>query len=228
MPSFATAAIRFFCTIQPPPRLPSGVEALFPYQDLAVQQLVKIFFRKFFADREKRIVLVGINPGRFGAGITGINFTAPRQLSEDCGIPHHLGNGSELSAEFIYSVIQAFGGPATFYRHFYLAALSPVGYVKAGKNLNYYDDPQLQQRVTPFILQCLKAQLDFGVHRQVAICIGGDKNFRFLNNLNEDHGFFREILTVPHPRFIMQYRRSSLEQYLQEYLDAMQYCLQKI
>jgi hypothetical protein len=62
----------------------------------------------------------------------------------------------------------------------------------------------------------------------VAICIGGDKNFRFLNSLNEEHGFFGEIVSVPHPRFIMQYRRSSLEQYRQEYLDAMQYCLQKI
>lgn len=173
-------------------------------------------------------MVVGINPGRFGAGITGINFTAPRQLSEDCGIQHHFGNSSELSAEFIYGVVKAFGGPAAFYRHFYLAALSPVGYIKSGKNLNYYDDPLLLQRVKPFILQCLKAQLDFGSYRQVAICIGGDKNFRFLNSLNEEHGFFDEIITVPHPRFIMQYRRPYLDQYRQEYLQALQSCLQKI
>lgn len=173
-------------------------------------------------------MVVGINPGRFGAGITGINFTAPRQLSEDCGIPHHFGNSSELSAEFIYDVVKAYGGPAAFYRYFYLAALSPVGYVRAGKNLNYYDDPLLLQRVKPFILQCLKAQLNFGYHRQVAICIGGDKNFRFLSSLNEEHDFFDEIITVPHPRFIMQYRRPYLDQYRQEYLQALQYCLQKI
>lgn len=228
MPGFAAAAIRFFSTIQVPPRLPRGVEALFPYSDPAVKELVKTFFRKFFANREKRIMVVGINPGRFGAGITGINFTAPRQLAEDCGIPHHLGNGSELSAEFIYTVIRDFGGPAAFYRHFYLAALSPVGFLKAGKNLNYYDDPLLLQRVKPYILHCLKAQCDFGTYREVAICIGGDKNFRFLNNLNEEYGIFKEIITVPHPRFIMQYRRSSLDQYRQEYLQALQFCLQKI
>lgn len=204
------------------------MEPLFPYSDPAVQELIKTFFRKFYADRGKRFMVVGINPGRFGAGITGINFTAPRQLSEDCGIPHHFGNSSELSAEFIYDVVKAYGGPATFYRHFYLAALSPVGYVRAGKNLNYYDDPLLLQRVKPFILECLKAQLNFGYYRQVAICIGGDKNFRFLSSLNEEHGFFDEIITVPHPRFIMQYRRPYLDQYRQEYLQALQYCLQKI
>ena len=89
--------------------------------------------------------MLGINPGRFGAGITGVNFTAPRQLKENCGIDHPWGNSSELSAEFIYEMIAAFGGPAKFYADYFIGAVSPLGYMKDRKNINYYDDKKLQQ-----------------------------------------------------------------------------------
>ncbi|ULQ52222.1 uracil-DNA glycosylase family protein [Flavihumibacter fluvii] len=227
MKTFAESAISFFASLSIPENLPEGVVPLFPYNDPPVKELVRKFYTRFFSDTNLRFMLVGINPGRFGAGITGINFTAPRQLREDCGISHELGNSSELSAEFIYSVINAFGGAKAFYRHFYLAAVSPVGFVQNGKNLNYYDDPRLMASILPYALDCMQRQLRFGVHRTVAICIGGDKNYKFLKAMNEAGNFFAEILTVPHPRFILQYRRSSQESYIQQYLSALDYCLHK-
>lgn len=227
MNNFADNAISFFLQLSPPPKLPEGVEALFPFKEPMVQELIQTFFHRYFSDAGQRIMLIGINPGRFGAGITGINFTAPRQLAIDCGISHYLGNSSELSAEFMYAMIHAFGGPSAFYQQFYLAAASPVGFTSAGKNLNYYDDPKLAKLIRPYIIDCLGQQLDLGFHRKVAICIGGDKNYKYLQALNQEYHFFEELLVLPHPRFIMQYRRASMAKYVEEYLTALQYCLHK-
>ncbi len=172
-------------------------------------------------------MLIGINPGRLGAGITGINFTAPKQLKINCGISHQLGDSSELSAEFIYEVIDAFGGPSAFYQQFYLGSVSPIGFIKAGKNLNYYDDPHLLAQIRPYAVKQLCSQLEFGIKRSVAICIGGDKNLRFLQDINSEFKLFDELRVVPHPRFILQYRRSKKDEFIQQYLKELLYCIKK-
>ncbi|MEI9908706.1 MAG: hypothetical protein WDO71_02980 [Bacteroidota bacterium] len=100
--TLASKLIRFYQTLQPPQKLPKGVEVLFPQKNTEVMEVVKKFFNKYYNDNNPRSLLFGINPGRFGGGITGINFTGPRQLKENCGMDHPFGNSSELSAEFIY------------------------------------------------------------------------------------------------------------------------------
>ena len=165
--------------------------------------------------------MLGINPGRFGAGITGVNFTAPKQMRENCGIDHPWGNGTELSAEFIYEMITAYGGPASFYSAHFIGAVSPLGFVKAGKNINYYDDKQLQQAVAPFIVDTLQQQMNIGFDRTICFCIGGEKNYRFLSALNEKHKFFQQIIPLAHPRFIMQYRRKKKEEYIEDWLRVL-------
>ena len=128
---------------------------------------------------------------------------------------------SELSAEFIYDVINAYGGPEAFYKHFFIGSVCPLGFVKGGKNINYYDDKELQQTVQPFIVENLKKLLSFNVITNKCICIGGEKNYKFLEALNNEHGFFKKIIPLPHPRFILQYRRRQRDQYLQQYLEAL-------
>lgn len=165
--------------------------------------------------------MLGINPGRFGAGITGINFTAPRQLKMNCGIEHELGNTSELSAEFIYEVIDQYGGASAFYGDFFIGSMSPLGYVKNGKNINYYDEKPLAAAVRPFILETLQQQLAMGFSRHTCLCIGGEKNFRYLSAINAEQPLFEEIIPLPHPRFIMQYRRKRKQEFVEEYLRAL-------
>lgn len=166
--------------------------------------------------------MLGINPGRFGAGITGINFTAPRQLKASCGIDHSWGNSTELSAEFIYEVIDQYGGAKKFYGDYFIGAMSPLGFVKDGKNINYYDDKKLQAAVAPFIIQTIRQQLQMGFTADTCICIGGEKNYIFLKTLNKEHDFFQKIIPLPHPRFIMQYRRKRKQEYVNEWLDLLQ------
>jgi hypothetical protein len=96
-----------------------------------------------------------------------------------------------------------------------------LGFVKAGKNINYYDDKELQQVVEPFIIESIEKQLSFPVDRARCLCIGGDKNFAYLSGLNARFGWFREVVPLPHPRFIMQYRRKEIEPFIQIYLDAL-------
>lgn len=211
----------YYSRLQPPDRLPAGIQPLFPLREEPVREAVKAFLDKFFTRGGTRRLLLGINPGRKGAGITGINFTAPRQLRDNCGIAHPFGDGSELSAEFIYQVIEAFGGPSRFYRHWFIGAVSPIGFVKDGKNINYYDDPRLQKAVTPYIIRELEQLLSLGFRRDRCLCVGGEKNFRFLQQLNETHQWFKEIIPLPHPRFILQYRRKQVAAYLEQYLQVL-------
>lgn len=167
--------------------------------------------------------MLGINPGRFGAGVTGVNFTAPKQLTDPCGMEHSFGTRSELSAEFIYDMIAAYGGPKAFYQDVFIGSVCPLGFVKDGKNLNYYDDKALFEAVAPFIINSMQQLVGFRVKRQRCICIGGEKNFKHLNAWNNTHGWFEEIVAVPHPRFVMQYRRREKLRYIEEYLRALDF-----
>ena len=221
MQTLAHQLIHFYQQLSPP-SVPPGIGILHPQPNRHVMDIVKQFFEKFYTDNNQRKLMLGINPGRFGAGITGINFTAPRQLKDYCGIDHPWGNTTELSAEFIYEMITQYGGPEKFYSDYFIGAVSPLGFVKNGKNINYYDEKKLQHAITPFITETIQQQIKMGFATDTCICIGGEKNYKFLISLNEQHGLFKKISPLPHPRFIMQYRRKNKQVYLNEWLGLLQ------
>jgi hypothetical protein len=164
--------------------------------------------------------VLGINPGRYGAGITGVNFTAPKQLKEFCGIENPF-KGSELSAEFIYQMILEYGGVKKFYRKFFIGSVCPLGFVQNRKNLNYYDSKELLKTIEPFIVQSIQQLTSFNIDKDTCFCIGGEKNFRYLLMLNERYHWFKEITALPHPRFIMQYKRRQVQDYMRLYLQVL-------
>lgn len=202
-------------------QLPSAVEVLDPYADPIVRGICELFYRRYYSDTNGRRLLVGINPGRFGGGVTGIPFTDPVKLAEQCGIPNNLGRKTELSAEFIYRVIAAYGGVEKFYGDLYVTAVSPLGFTSQGKNLNYYDLPALQEAITPFAVRAMDHTLTATVDRSVCYCIGEGQNFKFLSALNQRHGWFELIIPLAHPRFIMQYRRREVEGYVGRYIEVL-------
>ena len=57
--------------------------------------------------------------GRFGSGLTGISFTDPQRLKNVLNIDHSFDMRPELSSEFIYEVIEAFGTPKDFFSSFF-------------------------------------------------------------------------------------------------------------
>lgn len=221
MPLFSEKVIHFTRQLKPDWELPAGVELLYPYDSPATMESLSAFYDKYYADEFPRIYIFGINPGRFGAGITGVPFTDPIRLESECSISNPFDKKAELSSQFVYQFIHAFGGVALFYRYFYITSLSPLGFTKDGKNYNYYDDKALQQAVTPYILDNIRTQMTFGTTNSVALCLGEGQNYKFFRQINDRHGFFEKILPLPHPRWVMQYRRRQSHQFADYYVEQL-------
>jgi hypothetical protein len=97
-------------------------------------ELVHRYYQKVYSTEANRVVLCGINPGKNGAGRTGIPFLDFRAVSD-------IGQDDrEQSAQFILSIINEIGSEL-FYRNVYMTNISWFGFTKDGNNLNYYDLP---------------------------------------------------------------------------------------
>lgn len=221
MHSWAKKITGFYRNIQPPGNLPKEVGVLMPYLEPAVVAAMDHFYHTFYNDNVKRTLLLGINPGRFGGGVTGIPFTDPIRLQDVCGIENSFEKKAELSSIFMYEMIAASGGALQFYKNFYISSVSPLGFIRNGKNLNYYNEKPLQQAVESFAVQCMETQLGWGLNRDMAFCIGEGTNLQYATQLNKTHGWFKEIIGLPHPRFIMQYKRKKLHDYIHRYAETL-------
>ena len=214
--TFADKILAFHRQLSPDWKLPEGVELLFPFDNADTWEVMQAFFKKYFEDQHKRTLIFGINPGRFGAGITGTPFTDPKILAENCNIPNPFPKKNELSAIYVYAFIQAYGSIEEFYQKFYITSLCPLGFVKSAKNYNYYDSKALTQAVEPQIIHNIQACIDMGCSTEVAFCLGQGKNYQYFKALNEREQFFQKIIPTPHPRWVMQYRRKKMEHFRDE------------
>lgn len=217
----ADRILKFYRSLSLDVRLPKGIAVLNPYRNDDVFRLVTAFYKKYYDDKRTRTIILGINPGRYGAGLTGIPFTDPIQLQNVCGIVNDLDKRPELSATFVYQLIHAYGGPEAFFGDYFIGALSPLGFTKEGKNINYYDQPNLAKAVAPFVIKSMHDQLTLNISTAKSFCLGEGRNARYLADLNAHHHFFDAIVALPHPRYIMQYKRRQLHDYIRLYLDGL-------
>lgn len=218
---FSKNVLKFFAGLDFPVVLPEGIEVMVPFNDAATMLACRAFYKKYYNDNLQRHMIIGINPGRFGGGVTGIPFTDPIRLQNECGIANGWPKKQEPSSLYMYEMMHAFGGVAGFYRQFYITSVSPLGFTQAGKNLNYYDDKKLQESIKPFVMDCFKKQFSFGIDRQTAFCLGDGKNFKYLDALNKEKHLFEKIIPLPHPRFIMQYKLKSKQAYIDKYITQL-------
>ena len=216
------AILKFCKSLSPNMKLPRGVTIMNPFTDAVSWQLAETFYNKFYNDHHPRKFIFGINPGRFGAGITGVPFTDPIGLKEICGIDNDLPKKAELSSLFIYAVIDAYGGAKAFYHDFFFTALSPLGFTKDGVNLNYYDDKELLKDSEPYIIDCINRQLQtIATTTDVCYCLGEGTNYKIFQRLNDKHHFFKQIIPLPHPRWVMQYRRKRVDEFVKVYVEKL-------
>jgi hypothetical protein len=211
--------------------LPVGINVINPFSGSPVALgNIALFAEKFLKDDCPRHIILGINPGRFGAGITGIPFTDTKRLISECGISYNGKPTHEISSVFIYDMIHAFGGTELFYKRFYINSPFPLAITRTDKNgsqknYNYYDDAVLLRSTTSFMVSSIRRLIDLGIHTDVCFCLGTGKNAKFLNKINEEFGFFQRIIPLEHPRFIMQYKNADKERYIDKYLDAFKQAL---
>jgi len=207
-------------------QLPPGIRIMNPFREHPQTMLIaEQFYHKYYNDDNPRHIILGINPGRFGGGLTGIPFTDPKRLKSECGIDYEGKVTHEPSSVFVYEAIHAYGGPEAFYKKFYINSLFPLGFTTVDyngkeKNYNYYDSKELINAVTGDITDNIKKQIALGVYTDVCFCFGTGKNETFLRKLDEEHGFFRKIVALEHPRFIMQYKAKAKQFYIDKYVEA--------
>ncbi len=225
MISFADKIITFCRDLEYRGVLPEGISIMNPFRNNpGVLIAVSAFYKKFYNDNRERHLILGINPGRFGAGVTGIPFTDTVRLQGKCGLSIPGLKSYETSSVFIYEMIDRYGGPEKFYGNFYISSVSPLGFTAKSRgdkevNFNYYESMKLTEAIHEFIIDSLKKQLGFGIKRDVCFCLGTGRNFRFLDRLNKEYRFFEKIEPLEHPRFIMQYRSKMKNTYIKKYIE---------
>ena len=114
-------------------------------------------------------------------------------------------------------MIDQLGGPEEFYRNCLIGAVSPLGFTRDGKNINYYDEKALQDYLHDFIIESLRSQLEMCGNPKTIYCLGQGKNIKYLNWLNGEVSLFEEIIALPHPRWVMQYRLKRIDEFVNEY-----------
>lgn len=189
-------------------------------------QVVKAFYHKFYSDNKKRRMILGSSPARRGSAITGIPFEDAAHLQNQTGIYIDNFYVNKSSSDFLYDVIEMYGGTEKFYNDFYMNFVCPLGIVKVNSkgnevNCNYYENGRLLISLYDFIVKTLKMQIEFNIDRSVCYCIGSGENYEFLKKLNKEFNFFGKIIPLEHPRFIMQYNSKNKDYYLEKYLNVL-------
>ncbi len=226
--TFAEKIIQFNRNLKFEQPLPPGIRVMNPYaENPQALEVSSLFYRRFYDDDHPRRLILGINPGRFGAGVTGVPFTDTQRLKEYCGLEIRNVETRELSSVFVYEMINAYGGTEKFYGDFFISAVSPLGFVRAnGKggeiNYNYYDSRDLLEAVEPFIIQSIEEQLTFGIKTDTCYCLGNNKNYKYLLSLNRTKNYFEQVIPLEHPRYIMQYKLKQKYEYIRKFTERLQ------
>jgi hypothetical protein len=224
--NLADKILDFYSKVHFEGALPDQIGIMNPYRESEdIRQLCSQFYQKYYGDDQPRTLILGVNPGRLGAGATGLPFTDTKRLNEYCNIPYNKFTTHEPSSVYVYEVIQAFGGPESFYRKFYINSVCPLGFIKKEGskvvNYNYYDSKALQNAVTEFIIENIKTQVAIASKTDKCYCFGTGKNYQFLDKINQQYGFFGKIIPLEHPRYIMQYKAKQKDQYISQYLEML-------
>ena len=205
--------------------LPEGFEVMNPFFDNPETiTVMSKFYQKFYNDYHQRKFIIGINPSRRGAGVTGVPFTDTKRLETMCGIEMKSAHTHEISSVFLYDVIEHFGGVEAFYKKFYINSPFPLAIIrktlKGNLNANYYDDKDLFEAVKPFMIQSLKDHIDLGLDTS-EVFILGKKNATFIDKINSQEKFFDKMTVLEHPRYIQQYKIKEKQLYIDKYLIAL-------
>lgn len=224
--TFADHVIDFNCHLHYEGKLPDGFQVMNPYMDNPETMVVmQQFYHKYYDDFAQRKFMIGINPSRHGAGVTGVPFTDTKRLESVCGITMQSAHTHEISSVFMYDMIEAYGGAASFYRDFYINSPFPLAIirkVKDGKwlNANYYDDPKLFEMVKDFMISSLKKHISLGLDTSEVFVLG-KKNADFIQKINRKEKLFEKLTILEHPRFIQQYKLKEKQLYIEKYLLAL-------
>jgi len=223
--TFAGQVVAFNRNLKYDGNLPDDFQVLNPYLDNPETIVVmEKFYQKYYNDSNQRKFLIGINPSRHGAGVTGVPFTDTKRLESVCGIKMQSAYTHEISSVFMYEMIEQYGGADEFYKDIYINSPFPLAIVRKSKgswgNANYYDDKELFNDVKDFMIDCLKKHISLNLDTS-EVFILGKKNANFISKLNQEANLFNKMTVLEHPRYIQQYKSKEKELYIDKYILAL-------
>lgn len=222
--TFADKVVDFNRNLHYSGKLPIDFLVLNPYLDNPETiEVMQKFYQKYYNDGHQRKFIIGINPSRHGAGVTGVPFTDTKRLESVCGIKMESAHTHEISSVFIYDMITAYGGADLFYKDFYINSPFPLAIIRKSKgswiNANYYDDKSLFNEVKNFMIESLQKHIDLGLDVSEVFVLG-KKNAEFISKLNSEAKLFQEMTVLEHPRYIQQYKSKEKDLYIDKYILA--------
>ena len=193
---------------------------------IQIKEITNAFYKKYYNDHNKRYLILGSSPARKGTATTGIPFEDANHLYKETGIMIDNFYINKSSSNFLYDVMEQYGGCQRFYKDFFMSFVCPLGIVNVNSkgnlvNANYYENKKLEKASHNFIVDSLKKQIALGIDTSICYCIGSGENFKFLTKINEEYHFFDKIISLEHPRFIMQYNSKDRNKYLDKYINAL-------
>ncbi|PJJ64031.1 SMUG2 DNA glycosylase family protein [Chryseobacterium geocarposphaerae] len=223
--TFADKIIEFNKNLHYSGLLPEDFQVLNPYLDnpetLVVMQK---FYHKYYNDFNRRKFIIGINPSRHGAGVTGVPFTDTKRLENVCGITMESAYTHEVSSVFMYDMIAQYGGADRFYKNIYINSPFPLAIVRKSRNgwlnANYYDDKVLFNDVKDFMIESLKKHISLDLDT-TEVFVLGKKNADFISKLNQEAHLFKKMTVLEHPRYIQQYKSKEKQLYIDKYILAL-------
>ena len=224
--TFASKIIAFNRELDYTGTLPDGFAVVNPFRENPETcRVMEQFYRKYYDDTRPRRLLIGINPGRHGAGVTGVPFTDTKRLEQVCGIRMESEHSHEVSSVFVYDLIEQYGGAEAFYRDFYINSPFPLALVRRTErggevNANYYDTPALRRMTEDFMVDSLRRQCAFGLDT-TEVYVLGRKNADCVARLNRRAGLFARMVVLEHPRYIQQYKSKEKQSYIDKYLRTL-------
>lgn len=191
-----------------------------------IKEITQSFYKKYYNDNNKRILILGSSPARKGTALTGIPFEDANHLYKITGIMIDDFYINKSSSDFLYQVMKQYGGIDKFYKDFLMNFVCPLGIVKINSkgnkiNCNYYENKEIERALYEFIVDSLRKLISFGIDTSICYCIGSGENFKFLTKINEKYNFFGKIIPLEHPRFIMQYNSKEKDKYINKYVNAL-------
>ena len=210
-------------------KLPNNYKICNPFRGVdksKINEISTLFYNKYYNDDNKRYLILGSSPARKGTAVTGVPFEDANHLYKETGIMIDNFYINKTSSNFLYDVMEQYGGSEKFYKDFYMNFVCPLGIININNkeneiNSNYYENKKLENALYDFIVESLKKQISFGINTSICFCIGSGENFKFLEKINKKYNFFDKIIALEHPRFIMQYNSKNKDKYLNKYINAL-------
>ncbi|CAA7195666.1 SMUG2 DNA glycosylase family protein [Chryseobacterium potabilaquae] len=222
MKTFAEQIVEFNVNLIYDGNLPDEFQVLNPYlHNPETMKVMQEFYHKYYNDSKQRKFIIGINPSRHGAGVTGVPFTDTKRLERVCGITMESAYTHEISSVFMYDMIAEYGGADIFYENFYINSPFPLAIVRKSKkgwlNANYYDDKNLFECVKEFMITSLKKHISLNLNTSEVFVLG-KRNAEFIAKLNKEEKLFDKMTVLEHPRYIQQYKSKEKQLYIDKYI----------